>query len=218
MYSLLCTICKYCFEPNDANNDESEHPDDSKQVLILSQKHLEKIASASLGRLDDISDSVLTSRIWDTALYLVIKYKNWSSLIDVEKRVVPKIFAALEKPKYASVIYPSLLPLLSKLPLIQKLKTTTEYNSIEANEFFKKLFESFRKGAEKELGFQRQSSTNKDSSGSSLRPYGINMNALKSCIQTYFDCTLYYSQVARRDSTEEVKESVDENVIFRQVM
>ena len=61
--------------PEPTNSDESECSANFEQVLILSKKHLEKIASATLGRLDDASDAVVTSKIWDTSLYLVTKYK-----------------------------------------------------------------------------------------------------------------------------------------------
>ena len=61
--------------PEPTNSDESECSANFEQVLILSKKHLEKIASATLGRLDDASDAVVASKIWDTSLYLVSKYK-----------------------------------------------------------------------------------------------------------------------------------------------
>ena len=66
--------------PEPTNSDESECSANFEQVLILSKKHLEKIASATLGRLDDASDAVVTSKIWDTSLYLVSKYKVFLDL------------------------------------------------------------------------------------------------------------------------------------------
>ena len=61
--------------PEPTNSEEIECSATLEQVLILSKKHLEKIVSATLGRLDDASDAVVTSKIWDTSLYLVSKYK-----------------------------------------------------------------------------------------------------------------------------------------------
>ena len=66
--------------PEPTNSDESECSANFEQVLILSKKHLEKIASATLGRLDDASDAVVASKIWDTSLYLVSKYKVFLDL------------------------------------------------------------------------------------------------------------------------------------------
>ena len=71
----MCTVCQQCFMPEPTNSEEIECSATFEQVLILSKKHLEKIASATLGRLDDASDAVVTSKIWDTSLYLVSKYK-----------------------------------------------------------------------------------------------------------------------------------------------
>ena len=79
-YNLVCTVCQQCFMPEPADSDESECSANFEQVLILSKKHLEKIASATLGRLDDASDAVVASKIWDTSLYLVSKYKVFLDL------------------------------------------------------------------------------------------------------------------------------------------
>ena len=61
--------------PEDKKSEETNCSSKYEQVLILNEKHMEKIASATLGRLDDISDAVVTSRIWDTSLHLVSKFK-----------------------------------------------------------------------------------------------------------------------------------------------
>ena len=66
---------KLRFEGTGSEATEEKEMSTFEQVLILSKKHLEKIASATLGRLDDASDAVVTSKIWDTSLYLVSKYK-----------------------------------------------------------------------------------------------------------------------------------------------
>ena len=146
--------------------------------------------------------------------------QDWSSLIDVDKRVIPKIIVALEKPKYPSVIYPSLIPLLSQLPIIQKLKDMSSQESNDVINFFKNLLNSLKTGAEKEIGFGRkyfQSSPSDNGTGPSVRTYGVNINALKSCVQTFFDCTLYYSQVVGQYHNQESSDPINKKEIFQEV-
>ena len=146
--------------------------------------------------------------------------KDWPSLIDVDKRVLPKVFAALEKPKYTSVLYPSVIPLISRLPKIQRQDQISSTNRIDTDDFFKTLLHSFRKGAEKELGFLKHSSetnSNQNSSSASIKRYGVHANVLKSCVQTYFECIFYYSRVTGKSVEDVSIEPTDENAIFRQV-
>ena len=147
-------------------------------------------------------------------------FQDWPSLIDVNKRVLPKVLAALEKPKYTSILYPSVIPLISRMPKSEKQEQMHSKNRIDTDDFFKGLLNSFRKGAEKELGFLRSPSKNNPGhigSGASIRRYGVHNNAIKSCVQTYFECILYYSQVTGRCVEEASIEHNNENSIFRQV-
>ena len=104
--------------------------------------------------------------------------------------------------------------------MLRKLKNMSDQESIDANEILTNLLNSFRRGAEKELGFLRHPLQNNqcvDGSVPSIRAYGLNMNALKCCVQAFFDCTLYYIKVMGPCTNEGTIEPNNRNAIFLQV-
>ena len=104
--------------------------------------------------------------------------------------------------------------------MIRKLKNMSDQEIIDGNDFFTNLFNSFRRGAEKELGFLKhplQNSQSVDGSVQNIRTYGLNMNALKCCVQAFFDCTLYYTKVMGTCTDEGTIEPNNRNAIFLQV-
>ena len=78
-YTLASSIFEHCFKPY-SQSAELINDEDTTTLLILSTKNLEKFASATLGRLDDTTDSVVASKIWSSALHLVSKYKVGENL------------------------------------------------------------------------------------------------------------------------------------------
>ena len=123
---------------------------------------------------------------------------------------MPKIFKALEKPNNSTVLYPNLILLLSQLPLANYQEGLSVAEEQQVISFYNNFFASFRKGAEKELGFLRQ----KTSAGNSNPPrnvnygkHGVHANStLKSCINAYFECILYGVQHAYAITDTECKE------------
>ena len=122
-------------------------------------------------------------------------FQDWTTLIETEKRVVPKIFSALERPIHPTVLYTSVIPLLSQLPQANCRENCSEDETWNVNNFYKKFFTSFRKGAEKELGFLRQSTKTEPSHTPRNANYGRfgvpANNVLKCCVNAYFECVIY---------------------------
>ena len=182
-YKLIGSILKYCFICE--NQGELQSDGEIDGIIILNRKHLDKIASATLGHFDDTSDPIVVARKWQAALYLITKCKDWTSLIDVEKRVINKLISALEKPSHPTVIYPSLLPLLSRLPQANYQENINQEDKLKLEAFYKKFFVSFRRGAEKEFGASKESKQNVSVLGS------YSNNSIKSCVSSYFECVMF---------------------------
>ena len=104
--------------------------------------------------------------------------------------------------------------------MIRKLENMSYQENSDPNDFFADLLNSFKRGAEKELGFLKhplQNSQSVDGSVPSIRTYGLNMNALKCCVQAFFDCILYYTKVVGPCTNERTIEPNNRNAIFLQV-
>ena len=113
----------------------------------------------------------------------------------MEKRVLPKLFSALERPNNIVVLYTSLIPFLSRLPQANYNRDLPEEEQLKVNDFYNKLLASFRKGAEKELGFLKQPTKSKSPNvhgSTSYGRFGLHSNTgLKYCIKAYFECVIY---------------------------
>ena len=88
-----------------------------------------------------------------------------------------------------------MIPLLSQLPQANCPEDCSQDEKLKVNDFYSKFLTSYRKGAEKELGFLRQSTKNETShtsSNANYGRYGIQANSiLKSCTKAYFECVIY---------------------------
>ncbi|KAG1653826.1 E3 ubiquitin-protein ligase listerin [Nymphon striatum] len=64
------------------------------------------------------SEPLISPYIWECALYLVVTITDWWNHVKLDKVVIPQILPFLRAKGYgsATVIYPSILPLLSRFP------------------------------------------------------------------------------------------------------
>lgn len=62
----------------------------------------------------DESDPALLSHIWTCIILVEVKVENWSKYVNVNKVLLPKLWKILRTGLYPCVIYPNLLPLVSK--------------------------------------------------------------------------------------------------------
>ena len=182
-YKLIGSMIKYCFISE--NQGQLQSDGEIEGIIILNKKHLDKIASATLGHFDDTSDPIVVARKWQAALYLITKCKDWTALIDVEKRVINKLMSVLEKPSHPTVIYPSLLPLLSRLPQANYQENINQEDKLKLEGFYKRFFVSFRRGAEKEFGASKECKQSVGALGS------YSNNSIKSCVNSYFECVIF---------------------------
>ena len=85
--------------------------------------------------------------------------------------------------------------MLSQLPQANCRENSSEDETWNVNNFYNKFFTSFRKGAEKELGFLRQSTKTESSHAPRNANYGRfgvpANNILKCCVNAYFECVVY---------------------------
>ena len=118
----------------------------------LSVKHKEKITSAVFNQLDDWTDPVLATKVWDAMVYLTAQ-PDWAQFIDVEKKVLAgKMYPILEGKirggqPVNGVIYSYFLPFLGGLPC-------------HSDECYQQFFNSFAAGMNQIL-FKNQKSPSK---------------------------------------------------------
>ena len=157
-------------------------------------------------------------------------------MIDVDKRVVPKLLSALEKPGCSDHIYPSMLPFISKLSRANLSNCSSPEEVVKCTEFYKQLLSSFRKGAEQQLGFASITHSSDDSSSAAaIKKSGKRDSSIvasnflvKQAVNAYFECAIYgLRQTTRnqsdantflnKDDNESETLSVTSEVIFLQV-
>ena len=100
-YEVISTLCQY-----------------QAEIGVLESKQMEKIGSAIFNQLDDWTDVVLSTKVWDSMIRFTTN-KNWTKHIDVEKKVLPKLLSVLEgkiRGHSNMLMYSYLLPFLSTLP------------------------------------------------------------------------------------------------------
>lgn len=73
----------------------------------------EQMTSTVFKSIDE-ADSALLSHIWTCIILVQVKVDNWSQYININKMLLPKMWKILRSAMYPSVIYPNLLPFLSR--------------------------------------------------------------------------------------------------------
>lgn len=106
--------------------------------------------SAVFSSLNENEPTVLPST-WEAALLIVTQINDWHKYINTEKLVLPKLWQILREGGQgsATIIYPNLLPLLSKFPM-----------NISSSNFYSNFFSSMQLGLKKTSVLQSRSEYN----------------------------------------------------------
>lgn len=80
---------------------------------FLLTKYEEQLTSNVFKAIDE-SDPTLLSHIWTCIILVQVKIENWSQYVNINKMLLPKLWKILRSALYPCVIYPNLLPLISK--------------------------------------------------------------------------------------------------------
>lgn len=63
----------------------------------------------------DETDPMILSHVWTCIILIQANIENWSKFVNVKKSLLPKMWKVLRSALFPCVIYPNLLPLVSKL-------------------------------------------------------------------------------------------------------
>lgn len=80
---------------------------------FLLTKYEEQITSNVFKAIDE-SDPTLLSHIWTCIILVQLKIENWAQYVNVNKMLLPKLWKVLRSALFPCVIFPNLLPLISK--------------------------------------------------------------------------------------------------------
>lgn len=110
-----------------------------KAPILLDNKG-SHVTGSVIGSLEE-HDPIVLPIIWEVLLLTISNVKNWWTFISIEKLFLPKLWKILKQGGQgnASLIYPSLLPLISHLPPIIDDNDHQFYN-----QFFENLWLGFK--------------------------------------------------------------------------
>ncbi|KAG5681762.1 hypothetical protein PVAND_011171 [Polypedilum vanderplanki] len=109
-----------------------------KNAPFLLKNNEARATSIIFKTLEETEPTTL-SHIWTCILLTQINIENWSSHIDIGKVFLPKLWKILKCATYPSIIYPNLLPLISKF-------NTTIMPDDQLQNFYEKFFENLNYG------------------------------------------------------------------------
>lgn len=89
----------------------------------------------------DESDPTLLSHIWSCIILIQVKVENWSKYVNVNKMLLPKIWKILRTALYPCVVFPNLLPLISKFN--KEMLPDGQLHSFYSR-FFENIYYGFR--------------------------------------------------------------------------
>lgn len=81
-------------------------------TFLLENFH-EQVTSIAFKAIDEV-DPALLSHIWTCIILVQVKIDNWCQYVNLNKMLFPKLWKILRSSFYPCVIYPNLLPLVSK--------------------------------------------------------------------------------------------------------
>lgn len=102
-------------------------------------KNLEPQLTSIVFKTLDESDPSVLSHIWTSILLVQLKVDDWYNHINISKMFLPKLWKILRTCLYPSIIFPNLLPLLSKFN-----KTIMPDDQLQT--FYLKFFENINEG------------------------------------------------------------------------
>ena len=105
---------------------------------FLLTKYEEQLTSIVFKAIDE-SDPMLLSHIWTCIILVQVKIENWSKYVNVNKMLLPKMWKILRSALYPCVIFPNLLPLISKF-------NKTMLPDEQLHNFYLKFFENINFG------------------------------------------------------------------------
>lgn len=87
----------------------------------------------------DETEPVVLSHVWACVILIQVKIDNWSEYVNINKILLPKMSKILRSALYPCIIYPNLLPLLSKF-------NQTMLPDGQLRSFYLKFFENINYG------------------------------------------------------------------------
>jgi E3 ubiquitin-protein ligase listerin len=109
-----------------------------QHASFLLSKFEEQLVGNVFKSIDE-SDPALLSHIWTCIILVEVKVENWSKYVNVNKVLLPKLWKILRTSLYPCVIYPNLLPLVSKFD-------RTMLPDDQLHNFYLKFFENINFG------------------------------------------------------------------------
>lgn len=85
-----------------------------QHASFLIDEKLEKQLSSNVFNSIDETEPALLSHIWSCIILVQLKIENWNAHVNIEKVLCPKLWNILRSGSSPCVIYPHLLPLISK--------------------------------------------------------------------------------------------------------
>lgn len=86
-----------------------------KPCALLLIKNFEARLTAIVFKMLDENDPTALSHIWTCLLLVQIKIEKWSDHVDINKVFLPKLWKILKSASLPCIIYPNLLPMISKI-------------------------------------------------------------------------------------------------------
>ncbi|XP_065225730.1 E3 ubiquitin-protein ligase listerin [Planococcus citri] len=131
---------------------------------FLLENNYKKLCTSIFSNFDE-NDSNVLPLVWDAALSSSTIVSNWWEHVSPDKLVFPKMWRVLQEAAFgnASIIFPSLLPLLSRIQIPQNIKI---------EDFHSKLFTSLLTGLSNTRAQRSTSET-------------------EAVVNTYFECLCY---------------------------
>ncbi|KAL7037401.1 hypothetical protein ACKWTF_009198 [Chironomus riparius] len=126
-------------------------------------KNLEPQLTSTVFKMLDESEPSVLSHIWTSILLVQLKVEDWHSHININKMLLPKLWKILRTCLYPCIIYPNLLPLVSKFN-----KTILPDDQLQ--NFYLKFFENINEG---------------------LRTVQLSKSELSTVASTYFEILQY---------------------------
>lgn len=109
-----------------------------QRASFLLVSHEEQLTSNVFKAVDE-SDPTLLSHIWTCIILIQANIPNYSRYVNVKKSLLPKLWKVLRTALYPCVIYPNLLPLVSKL-------TAESLPDGQLHSFYETFFENINFG------------------------------------------------------------------------
>lgn len=102
-------------------------------------KDFEEQLTSNVFKSIEETDPAILSHIWTCIILIQVNFENWFSYINIGKTLLPKLWKILRSSLYPTIIYPNLLPFVSKF-------NKTILPDDQLDNFYLKFFENLNFG------------------------------------------------------------------------